>query len=446
MTKPHYLDGCAAQSQVRGIEAAPAGYAWNVFLGDGNSNRNDQDNRNHVRAVRASECRDLVAFRALYLAWRAARRGKQPSADQLAFDSTWIDRIVELQELLNSFSWRPSPPTCFVARSPKAREIHAPAFCDRVVHHLIVPRLESIYERTFIHDSYSNRRGKGTHAAVCRLRDFVREVDAGQGGGWYLQLDVANFFNSVHRPTLYALLKPRMERNRLPEWLRRAVHALLIFQISRTGVRWACTETERGSVPPHKRLENAAAGCGLAIGNLSSQFFANVYLDRLDQFVKHKLKARRYLRYVDDFVLVHRDRQQLGAWRERIETFLRVDLRLELKADQRLRPLRAGVDFLGYVVYPTHTTVRRRVIAHARAKLAAFELRWDHSPAAIEAVRSAWSSYLGHFSHASSYRIIHRTLRRFPWLSSVMNDERVLCTLEPIAGRGELKASEDLFL
>lgn len=419
MTTQFYPSGWAAESQVRGIKAAPAGCAWNVNLNDGNSNRNNQDNHNHVRAVRAGECQEPVTFRALYLAWREARRGKKPSHDQLAFDSTWIDQLFDLQDRLNSSRWRPSAPTCFIATAPKAREIHAPAFADRVVHHLVVPRLEAIYESAFIHDSYSNRRGKGTHAAVSRLRQFVRQVDSGQGGGWYLQLDVANFFNSICRPTLYALLKDRMERAQLPEALRRAVHALLTWPISRTGVRWACTELERAKVPAHKRLENARPGCGIAIGNLSSQFFANVYLDRLDQFVKHELKAPRYLRYVDDFVLIHRDREQLEVWRERIEAFLQAELRLDLKAEQRLRPLREGVDFLGYVVFPTHTVVRRRVVAHATAKLTAFERRKDDSAVAREAVRSTWASYRGHFSHASSHRLIERMLRRFPWLTSV---------------------------
>ena len=105
-----------------------------------------------------------------------------------------------------------------------------------------------------------------------------------------------------------------MERAALPISLRRAVHALLTWPIAKTGVNYACTERERAAVPHHKRLENAAPGCGIAIGNLSSQFFANVYLDRLDQFIKHELKFQRYIRYVDDFVLVHHEWEQLAEW------------------------------------------------------------------------------------------------------------------------------------
>src|SRR5690606_167395 len=116
---------------------------------------------------------------------------------------------------------------------------------------------------------------------------------------------------------------------------------------------------EREAVPPHKRLENAGPGRGLAIGNLFSQVAANVYLNRLDQFIKHVLKAARYVRYVDDFVLVHDSREQLEAWRLQIIEFLHAELGLELKADQKLRPLTDGCDFLGYIIRPTHLTVRR---------------------------------------------------------------------------------------
>jgi len=422
VTTQPYPSGWSAGSQLGRIAAGSSGYAWYVNLNNGNSNIDHQSNHNHVRAVRSGECQS-IALRDLYSAWREARRGKKPSRDQLNFDSRSIDNLIGIRNRLNDLSWRPSAPTCFIATAPKAREIHAPAFADRIVHHYLVPRLEAIYEPTFIHDSFSNRSGKGTHAAVDRLRRFVREVDSGQGGGFYLQLDIRNFFNSIDRARLYALMKRRMERAGLALPIRRAVHALLNHSVDRTGVIYACTEAERAAVPLHKRLENSAPGCGIAIGNLSSQFFANVYLDRLDQFVKHTLKAGRYVRYVDDFVLVHRDLVQLDAWRLEIQAFLTRELGLDLKADQRLRPLAAGIDFLGYVIFPTHTVVRRRVISHAREKLAAWERRHVRGReittrrSALEQLRSVYASYAGHFSHASSYRLRCQLFDRFWWLA-----------------------------
>lgn len=425
MTKPCYLMSCAAGSQERGIAASPSDYAWIVNFNNGNSNWKNQSYEYHVRAVRAGECRAAVSLRSLHAAWREARRAKKPSANQLTFDALWIDRLIELQGRLSAGTWEPGPATCFIAREPKAREIHAPDFADRVVHHWLVPQLEAIYEPTFIHEVYSNRIGKGTHAAVRRLQAFVREIESGQGGGWYLQLDVRNFFNSIHRATLYAMLKRRMDRHKLPLAVRQATHALL--RRSTAGrVIYRCTAAERAAVPDHKRLENAAPGCGIPIGNLSSQFFANVYLDALDQFVKHELKAPRYLRYVDDFVLVHRDRNQLVAWRSAIEHFLSEHLRLALKPDDKLKPLGAGVDFLGYVVYPTHLVVRRRVIAHAREKLDRWAREHVTGDCVIatererEELRSTCSSYAGHFSHANSWRLRRRFAVRYPWLREAL--------------------------
>lgn len=430
MTKLPYPFGWAAGSQVRG--KAPADYAWNVNFNNGNANYNDRNNNGFVRAVRGGECQgaNAIELRELYDAWRDARRGKRPSANQLAFDDRWIDNLLGLQAELVAGRWEPSKPTCFVAKAPKAREIHAPAFRDRVVHHWIVPQLERLYEPIFVHDAFSNRRGKGTHAAVDRLQAFVRQVENGQGGGWYLQLDVHNFFNSIHRPTLYGLLKTRMERHGLPAPVRRAVHALLRRSPLHRGIINRCSPAERELVPLHKRLANAAPGCGIAIGNLSSQFFANVYLNELDQFVKHTLKAQRYLRYVDDFVLIHESREQLEAWKVAIERFLAERLRLKLKAEQKLRPIATGIDFLGYIVRPTHRIVRRRVVNHAREKLRVWARGRVNSrsiratPAELCELQAVWSSYCGHFSHAASGKLQARLHREFPWLSRALMRRR----------------------
>jgi retron-type reverse transcriptase len=408
---------------------------WQVNGNNGNLNNDNRNNKAFARpcrfVARAGECQgEGVSVRALYDAWREARRNKKPSSNQLAFELHWMDNLLDLQQQIHTGTWSPQPSICFVAQRPKAREIHAPDFSDRVVHHWLVPQLEAIYEPGFIVDSYSNRRGKGTHKAVARLRQYVRQVNSGEGCGWYLQLDVANFFPSIHRPTLWVMLKTRLTRASLSLTALHIIHALLRHPVQAQGVRYRCTREERTRVPMHKRLENAPAGCGLPIGNLSSQFFANVYLDALDQFVKHTLKAKRYLRFVDDFVLVHRDRTQLERWHRQIEQFLADRLRLKLKDDVRLRPLSAGIDFLGYVVFPTHTRVRKRVVRHAEERLHA----WHAAHAARDGLRgtpedfqqldATWASYQGHFAHADSWRLRQRFLQRRPWLSALTNTRR----------------------
>ena len=440
MTTPLYPSGWPAGSQVRGDTSPVSGWpnnVWAVNFNNGNVNDNNRNNRRCVRAVRslgpssAGEYRgEAPTFRALHAAWQRARRKKQPSANQLRFETFWIDGLLELEQQLQSGTWQPRPAACFIATRPKAREIHAPDFGDRVVHHWLVPLLDAWFEPGFINDSYANRKGKGSHAAVRRLRAFVRQVHSGQGGGWYLQLDVANFFNRIHRATLWQILKRRLIRVGASVAVQRTTHALLRRSAGETGVHYCCTPAERAAVPTHKQLANAPAGCGIPIGNLSSQFFANVYLDRLDQFIKHTLKASRYLRYVDDFVLVHHDRAQLEAWLPAIERFLRDELRLELKAEIKLAPLATGIDFLGYVVYPTYTRVRRRVVAHATAALDSWER--DHvdgvqihaTPAQLEHVRAIWRSYEGHFAHAATHRLRARFAHRFPWLPAALQRRR----------------------
>jgi len=419
MTTPSYLQGCLPEFKEHGNNAR-----WVVNFNNGNVNDNNDNNRACVRACRASEYQGTVTLRDIFNAWRAARRGKKPSKNQQGFDATWIDGLLEIQRQINSGTWQPRRSACFIAARPKAREIHAPDFADRVVHHWLVPQLEAIWEPLFIFDSYANRKGKGSHAAVQRLQQFVRQVDSGQGGGWYLQLDIHNFFNSIHRHSLWVDMKPKLMRAGASKEVLRTTHALLRRSPLHAGVTHHGSEQERAMVPPHKRLENARAGCGLPIGNLSSQFLANVHLDKLDQFVKHVLKAKRYLRYVDDFVLVHQDRDQLAAWLVEIEAFLQRELQLRLKPDIRLRPLKDGIDFLGYIVRPTHTFVRRRVVSHARATLAAWEQQhvsqthMEATPEQYRAIRSVAASYVGHMKHADSQRLQMGIIKRFPWLTT----------------------------
>ncbi|MDR3445944.1 RNA-directed DNA polymerase [Dyella sp.] len=433
MTMPrHHLDRSAG-SQARGLASSPSDYAWNVNFNSGNVNYNNRDNHNRALAVcrpaPASEGQG-VTYKELYQALVKARRGKVASVNQMRFDYRWMDGLLELQQAINSRTWSPRKTTCFIATRPKTREIHAPDFADRVVHHCIVPKLEAIYEPTFIFDSFANRKRKGSHKAVERLRGFARQVYSGQGGGWYLQLDIRNYFLSLHRPTLYKMLKERMVKHAVPDHVQHVVHALLRHSVAKQGVIHCSTPAERAQVPPHKQLENAGPGCGLPIGNLTSQFFANVYLDKLDQFVKRVLRVDRYVRYVDDFVLVHRDRAQLETWLAQIRTFLRDELKLELKDDIRLRSLSAGIDFLGYVIYPTHTRVRRRVLRHANESLSAWRQNHTHgdqahaTPEDYRRLDSIWASYQGHMRHANAHRLQQRMLDRQPWLKTLTSTKR----------------------
>lgn len=393
-----------------------------------------------------------VSLADCYSAWQRARRGKKPSANQLAFEGRWLDRLQDLHTTLRAGSWQPARTVSFVVSHPKTREIHAPAFADRVVHHLLVERLERLYEPIFIHDSYANRAGKGSHDAVARLQTFMRQREnmpqqvsspavgaaisqavlsqqALPQGAWFLQLDIHNFFNSIHRPTLYAMLVQRLalahRRGQLP-----ARHALALRSLCHKLLAKPAAEHVRSMpaalvVPTHKRLSNAAKGCGVPVGNLTSQFFANVYLNALDQFVKHTLKVRHYLRYVDDFVLLANTREELMAFKSKIEVFLQTTLHLKLKTAAVMQPCRYGADFLVYRVFAHHTWVRPRVVRHCHSKLVLWHQR--HAKYAVASCVSAKQfaqlqamvgSYWGHFSHANSYRLKQSLFLRHPWLAA----------------------------
>lgn len=382
-----------------------------------------------------------ISFAACHAAWLKARRGKRPSANQLRFDAHWLDNLLALHDSLRSGQWQPARTVSFVVQHPKVREIHAPAFADRIVHHLLVARLEKFYEPIFIHDSYANRQGKGSHAAVDRLQQFMRQRNDKKGQGWFLQLDIHNYFNTIHRPTLYAMLCKRLAQMQSRRVLP-ASHALALRSLCHKILAEKVTENVRdphaaAQLPPHKRLCNSAAGCGLSVGNLTSQFFANVYLNALDQFVKHTLKVKHYVRYVDDFVLLADTQAQLESWKQQISLFLEQTLQLSLKVDSKLAPIAQGVDFLGYVVFAHHRLVRQRVVQHCKEKLA----QWHRergcknrvSYADFAKLQAVVGSYWGHFEHADSVRLRLQLFAKFSWLSDYfeLNSDGGLKTCMP---------------
>ena len=376
-----------------------------------------------------------LSFASLYKAWMRARRGKRPSANYVAFANRWLEGLQTLHQHLRAGHWLPRRTVSFVVDHPKTREIHAPHFADRVVHHWLVPQLESLYEPVFIYDSFANRQGKGSHAAVDRLQTFMRQRN---GQGWLLQLDVHNFFNSIHRPTLYGLLKHRLgkaeQRGLLGTGHIAALRSLCHKLLAQPVQEWCATPQAAARVPAHKRLRNAPPGHGLPIGNLTSQFFANVYLNELDQFIKHTLKVKHYVRYVDDFVLLADTPVQLQLWQSQIAQFLQEKLRLRLKDEQRLVPIAQGVDFLGYVVFPYYRLVRRRIVTHCKTQLATWakqhvrittggeetngiqSITIRANPRHLVALQQRLASYWGHFTHAHSMRLRRSLFARFPWL------------------------------
>ncbi|MCJ8207681.1 RNA-directed DNA polymerase [Pseudomonas sp. RGM2987] len=296
--------------------------------------------------------------------------------------------LVELHRDLIAGTYRPGRSICFVVTRPKAREVWAAAFRDRIVHQLLYNHIGPRIERSFIADSCACIQGRGTLYAAKRLESKIRSASQNWSKPvFYLKCDLANFFVAIDKQVLRRQLAARISE---PWWLELAETILMHDPREDYEVRSPAHLFNR--VPQHKRLTAQPAHLGLPIGNLSSQFFANIYLDALDQFAKHQLGAKHYIRYVDDFVFLHESPQQLNEWKSQVEAFL-PGLGAKLNPSKTiLQPVDRGVDFVGHVIKPWRRTTRKRSLAQALKRTAA---------APTEDLRETANSYFGLLGQAS---------------------------------------------
>ncbi|WP_409287490.1 RNA-directed DNA polymerase [Pseudomonas guariconensis] len=327
-------------------------------------------------------------FEELAQAYYDCRRHKRNTASARRFEIDMEANLLDLHDELLAGTYRPGRSICFVVTRPKAREVWASSFRDRIVHHLLYNRIGPGIERTFIADSCACIPGRGTLYAARRLEAKIRsQTQNWSRSGFYLKCDLANFFVSIDKRVLGRQL---VERIREPWWQQLALQILMHDPRENHDLRSHPKLFNR--VPQHKRLVVQPAYLGLPIGNLSSQFFANVYLDALDKFCKHTLKAKHYIRYVDDFVLLHESPQQLNEWLRQIEDFL-PSLGVKLNPSKTiLQPIDRGVDFVGHVIKPWRRTTRKKSVAQAMKRTAA---------APAENLRETANSYFGLLGQAS---------------------------------------------
>jgi len=391
--------------------------------------------------VRHEPQRTLFSLENVIRQYEACRRHKRNTANALRFEARQELNLLALRDALVDRSYQPKRSVCFFVKRPKLREIFAADFRDRVVHHVLVSHLETIWEPVFIHDSYACRRGKGVHAGVARVQLFMRQATAnGTRAAFALQLDVRSYFNSIDKQILFKMLAARLDARRQPDAEALWLCELLVFHDCTRAPVFKGDPGLVDKLPPHKTLFRAPPGKGLPIGNLNSQFFANVYLNALDQFVKHELKCRWYARYCDDFVLLAHSREELMDWRGRIGDFLSKRLALQLnETRQRLRPVSDGVDFLGYIVRPFHLLVRRRVVGHLREKLGRFRRElvherdtlttWRFDAERLDKLQATLAAYLGHLRFAACQRLLDELWRAQPWITTFLELDRTTLTL-----------------
>jgi len=345
------------------------------------------------------------SFEELVIAYFDCRRTKRNKPSALAFEQDLEHNLMRLYEALQDGSYRPGPSICFVITRPKPREVWAADFSDRIVHHLLYNRIAPRFYAAFIADSCACIPGRGTLYAAQRLDAKVRSITQNWSRpAWYLKLDLANFFVSIDKRILRDRLAARVTE---PWWLW--LTETILFHDPRPDALLHSPPERMALIPPHKSLFNQPAHRGLPIGNLSSQFFANVYLDALDQYAKHRVQARHYIRYVDDFVLLHESPQWLNAAHDDIEAFLAETLAVRLNPTKTiLQPIDRGIDFVGQVIKPWRRTLRRRTLNDALHRVSNMEpdRLFESSNSYFGLLRQATHS------HADRARLTNVLLRR----------------------------------
>lgn len=376
-----------------------ASNGWNQNVGGtnaGNQNNNNKNNTNkRVRPVRRSTVpvTEPTTKEVLqgYLDCRRRKRGKDTTT---LYEADLSRNIVSTVAALRDGSWAPGSSMCFVVTHPKPREVWAATFADRVVHHVIYNRLRPRMEPRFVKTSFACIPQRGTLAGAEWAHRSMRRVTNGWSKpAWALQMDVANFFPSIDRHLLWSLFAPHCHEPWLAQAMYRVVHHDVLADAHFPGDR-----QKLGLVEPRKSLWHAPSGKGLPIGNLTSQFAANVYLDEADQFIQHVIRPRFYGRYVDDLVLMDPDKDRLIQARDQITQFMRDELMLTMHGGKtRLQPVDHGLDFVGWRLLPHRRYVRRRTANTAMWNIAHLEDAED--------ILATANSYLGLAKHGDTWNL-----------------------------------------
>lgn len=315
----------------------------------------------------------VCSYQNLLLAFQKARKGKTKRFDVIEFESNLKHNLLQLRADLLLHSYNPQPLTTFIIRDPKTRKINKSAFRDRVVHHALCNIIEPLYEKIFIYDSYANRKGKGTLKALERFDTFKRQVAVAYPDyvtGYCLKADLKQYFETVDHNILLHILK------------RRIKDSSILFLLKKILANYNNGEQQKG----------------MPLGNLTSQFLANVYLHELDHFAKHILKAKYYIRYVDDFVILHPKKEVLELYQQEIGLFLRHKLKLELHPlKSKILPLHKGITFLGFRVFYHHKLLRKSNWRAVKRKLTLLKNDFDDGMIDYDAV---YDSMMGWFAYA----------------------------------------------
>jgi retron-type reverse transcriptase len=341
----------------------------------------------------------VYSFSNLYWAFRAARRGKRDRAAVASFEFDLEHNLLTLEAELRDRTYRPGSYTNFYIYEPKRRLVSAAPFRDRVVHHALCQVIETIWEARFIATNYACRLGKGTHKALDQAHDWVRRYRYAFHG------DIVKYFPSIDHQILRGSLARRIA-DRQTMWL--------VDQILNSGAGILAGECPMIYFPGDD-LFAANRPRGLPIGNLTSQFWANVYLHELDVFVKHQLRCPAYLRYMDDFVLFADDKVRLHTWKEAIQDFLATRLRLVMHPKKSLViPVKVGLDFCGFRLYPTHRRLRRSSVRRFVRRFRRQRIAYQRGELSLDEWSTSVRCWIAHAAHGDTWRLRRRIFADYP--------------------------------
>lgn len=318
----------------------------------------------------------IVSFDNLLLAAHKAQSGKRFRNEIMKFNYNYEKEISALQEELNSENYTPGQYRIFYVNDPKHRKISAAPYRDRVVHHAVCNIFAPLWDKGMIYDSYACRENKGTHKAICRFTEFARK------NSYVLKCDISKFFDSIKHSILKYFLFSQIKENKVIDLLSRII-------------------------------DSTNSNIGLPIGNLTSQWFANIYLNEFDWFVKQKLRCKYYIRYMDDFVFFSDSKEELKTILRTIKDYLgKLGLILSDRKCNIYKTI-AGVNFLGFKIFPTHRVLLKRNIHRIKQRLRYFQKKYAEKQITLEEIKQSLASWLGHVKWGDNYQLTNSILERF---------------------------------
>ena len=362
----------------------------------------------------------IYEFDALYEAYRCARKGKRYRDEVMRFTADLEGNLINLSNHLIWESYEVGPYHPFYVYEPKKRLVMSLQFPDRVVQWAIYNVLAPFYDKMFINDTFACREGKGSHAAADRLQYWMRKVDRKPETWYYLKLDISKYFYRVDHAVLERILARRIKDERLMGLL----HKIINSEDQAFGL-------PAGYAPDEVCEDDWLYDTGMPIGNLTSQLFANIYLNELDQYCKHVLHIQYYIRYMDDIIILHPDKRRLASWRDYISDFLEDVLHLSLNRKTAMRKCNKGIDFVGYRIWATHRRLKRKTARRMIRRFKGMCRLLAGGQMSREKFNRVVASYRGVLEHCNS-KGLRRKLNRI-YLESLQKPEVLTMTFEEMA-------------